>query len=168
MALVLTIVPGHGAASASVGRNINYIATVTNDGASSVTLKSLAVFADSGAVIVGQPSYLTPNVPVGVGDPAILAGATANYPFSIVYSSPNFAGPSPQQPGGTQGTTNASVPSDSSFNVTLQSLSSDASVASVSRMISPLSGIAPFPVAQGGALQLNSGFNLVNFLTSFA
>lgn len=169
MALTLAIIPGYGASYGVAGRTINYVASVTNSGSSSVTLQSLAAYPDnSTCVSVGQPNYLTPNVPVGVGNPTIAAGATSFFPFEVTFMTPNFSGPSPQAPGGNLGSTNASVPGDSVFGVTLQSLSSDASVASTTLLVPVLSAVAPFPVAQGGALQLSSGFNLVNFLTSFA
>lgn len=168
MALVLTIVPGFGANNTVAGRPNNYIASVSNTGSSSVTLQSLSAYADAGSCInVGQPQYLTPNVPPGVGNPTIAAGATASYPFEVTFMTPNYAGPSPQSPGGTAGST-AGLPSDSVFGVYLQSLSSDSTVASATLLVPVLSAVAPFPIAQGGGLQLSSGFNLVNFLTSFA
>lgn len=168
MALVLSIVPGFGAGNTVAGRPNNYIAAVSNTGSSSVTLQSLSVYADGGSCInVGQPQYLTPNVPVGVGNPTIAAGATANYPFEITFMTPNYPGPSPQSPGGAS-TASMALPGDSVFGVYLQSLSSDSTVATAALMVPVLSAVAPFPVAQGGALQMSSGFNLVNFLTSFA
>lgn len=169
MALVLSIVPGFGATSVVAGQNISYVASVTNTGSTSVTLQSLATYTDMATCInVGQPQYLTPNVPVGVGNPTIAAGATASYPFEVAFMSPSFAGPSPQAPGGTLGSSNASVPGDSVFGIYLQSLSSDSTVASAALLVPILSAVPPFPIAQGGGLQLSSGFNLVNFLTSFA
>lgn len=169
MALTLSIVPGYGATSVVAGRTVNYVAAVTNAGSTSVTLSSLQTYCESSSGIsVGQPAYLTPNVPVGVGNPTLTAGTTYYYPFSVSYETPYSPGPSPQMPGGTQGVAVASVPSDSVFAISLQSLSSDSTVASTTLLVPVLSTIAPFPVAQGGALQLSSGFNLVNFLTTFA
>jgi hypothetical protein len=117
-------------------------------------------------VTVGQPEYLTPNVPVGVGNPTIAAGATGFFPFEVVFLTPYGAGPSPQSPGGAAGSQNA-TPADSEYVISLQSLSSDATVASAQLLVPVLSTIAPFPIAQGGGMQLSSGFNLVNLLTSF-
>jgi len=167
MALTLSIIPGARASSVVAGQSINYVASVTNAGSSSVTLQALATFTDTGtAVSVGQPNYLTPNVPVGVGNPTIAAGATSYFPFEVVYQTPYGAGPSPQAPGGAAGSQNA-MPTDAQFVISLQSLSSDSTVASASLLVPVLSTIAPFPIAQGGGMQLSSGFNLVNLLTSF-
>lgn len=168
MALTLSIIPGANAGNVVAGQRANYVASVTNSGSSSVTLQSLATYAETGiGVTVGQPNYLTPNVPVGVGNPTLAAGATSYFPFEVVFQTPNFPGPSPQQPGGSAGTSAAAVPVDSSFVISLQSLSSDASVASAQLLVPVLSTIAPFPIAQGGGMQLSSGFNLINLLTSF-
>lgn len=167
MALTLSIIPGARASSVVAGQSINYVASVTNSGSSSVTLQALAAFTDTGtAVSVGQPHYLTPNVPVGVGNPTIAAGATSYFPFEVVYQTPYVAGPSPQAPGGAA-PVGMAMPTDAQFIISLQSLSSDASVASASLLVPVLSTIAPFPIAQGGGMQLSSGFNLVNLLTSF-
>lgn len=167
MALTLTIIPGHGATSVVAGQTVRYVASVTNSGSSSVTLQGLAAYADTAnAISVGQPEYLTPNVPVGVGNPTLTAGSTYYYPFSVTFQAPYFAGPSPQTPGGTQGSQIA-APVDSQYVINLQSLSSDSTVASAQLLVPVLSTIAPFPIAQGGGMQLSSGFNLVNLLTSF-
>lgn len=167
MALVLSISRGFGASSIVARQNVTFMASVTNTGSSSVTLQSLAAYADTSAsVTVGQPNYLTPNVPVGVGNPTLAAGATASYPFEVVFLTPPFAGPSPQAPGGAAGSQNA-MPGDAQFVISLQSLSSDSTVATTSLLVPVLSAIDPFPIAQGGGMQLSSGFNLVNLLTSF-
>lgn len=169
MALTLSIIAGNAASSVVAGQSVNYVASVTNSGSSNVTLQSLSTFAESSSgVTVGQPTYLTPNVPVGTGNPTLSAGSTYYYPFQVVFPSPNFAGPSPQMPGSPAGTSTASVPTDSVFAINLQSLSSDSTVASASLLVPVLSSLAPFPVAQGGGLQFSSGFNLINLLTSFA
>lgn len=168
MALTLSIIPGARASSVVAGQSINYVASVTNSGSTSVTLQSLATYADSNCSInVGQPNYLTPNVPVGVGNPTLAAGATSYFPFEVTFLTPAIAGPSPQAPGGTLGVTNASYPLDSSFVIYLSSLSSDSTVASAQLLVPVLSTIAPFPIAQGGGMQLSSGFNLINLITSF-
>lgn len=169
MALTLAILPGTASSYGVGGRTNNYVASVTNSGSSSVTLQSLATYGESNTCMnVGQPQYLTPNVPVGVGNPTIAAGATSFFPFEVTFMTPNMPGPSPQAPGGNLGAVTAYVPGDSVFGVTLQSLSSDSTVASATLLVPVLTTIAPFPVAQGGALQLSSGFNIVNFITSFA
>lgn len=168
MALTLAIVRGYGATNSSSGRALNYVASVTNDGSTSVTLRALSVYADSNTCVsLEQPNYLTPNVPVGVGDPTIAAGATSFFPFRAVFMTPNMPGPSPQSPGGTQGSATAYIPGDANFGITLQSLSSDSTVASATLSVPVLSAVAPFPTPQGGGLVLSSGFNAVNLLTSF-
>jgi hypothetical protein len=166
MALTLSIIAG--SPSTAIGNGTcNFVASVTNSGATAVTLQSLQVSETSGGAVVDQPVYLTPNTPVGVGNPILLPSTTYYYGFQVVFVSPAIAGPSPQNaPGGAAPSNNAVTP-DASFTLQLQSLSSDATVASASLTVPVLSTIAPFPFATGGAMQLSQGFNLVNLLTSF-
>lgn len=147
------------------GQTMNFVVTVTNGGSSAVTLQSLSIneITESDAQ-VSQPLFLTPNVPVGVGNPVLAASGSASYPFQVVFSSPYAAGPSPQQPGGAAPASVAQTP-DPYFTLQAQSISSDGTVASANLMVSVLSTIAPFPVPLGGALQLGQGANLVNLLT---
>lgn len=168
MALTLAIVPGYDARSVGANMPVVFVAQVTNAGSSSVTLQSLTTGnADpSVSVSVGQPGYLTGNVPVGVGNPVLSPGVTYSYPFMVTFLAPGGAGPSPQAPGTTLGSQLAQ-PTDAQFAVSLSSLSSDATSASTTLLVPVLSAIAPYPVALGGGMQLSSGFNLVNLLTSF-
>ncbi len=167
MALTLAITPGAYVNNVA-GQPLTYVASVTNSGATSVTLQSLSVSGPPGMCSsIGQPQYLTPNVPVSVGNPVLVAGSTYNYTFEVVFQAPSTAGPSPQAAGGTAGVGNA-MTNNTSGTLLLQSLSSDSTVASASLKIPILSSTSPFPVAQGGALQLASGFDLINFLTTFA
>lgn len=168
MALTLSIVQG-AFNNYVAGQPVSLVASVTNSGSTSVTLSSLAIYADPGSCsFLGQPVYLTPNMPVGLGNPVLTAGSTYSYPFEVIFQAPNLAGPSPQAPGLAAGSGVAANPSASVARLTLQSLSSDSTTASVSLSVPVLSTLYPFPVAQGGAMQLSSGFNLVNLLTSFA
>ena len=168
MALTLAILPGSANNVGPAGQRRSLTAAVTNSGATSVTLQSLTVSSAGGVVALHQPEILTPNQPVGVGNPVIAAGATSNYRFSLVLMSPLALGPSPQSPGGAAGVAAAAVPTNSTIVFTLTSLSSDGTVASTSLQLPSLSTLSPFPPAQGGALQLSNSFNLVNFLTTFA
>jgi len=171
MALTLSISAGYGSTNVAAGMQVTYVASVTNSGATAVTLNGLWVSRDSmsGNAGVGQPTWQTPGVSVGAGYPTLAAGSTYNYPFSVVFSAPNMAGGSPNSaPGGAAPPHNAAYPIDSGFSFTINSLSSDSTTASATYFVPVLSTVAPFPIPQGGALQMNSGFNLVNFLTSFA
>ena len=167
MALTLSISPGFDGVNPIASDQITYIANVTNSGATAVTLSSLQAYAQGGA-FVGAMQYLQPNVPVGVGNPVLLPGTTYSYPFLVEFISPSFAGPSPQAPGGASGVGIAANPSNQYVILTINSLSSDSTVATASLTVPVLSAIAPFPIAQGGGMQFSSGFNAVNFLTSFA
>lgn len=169
MALTLAILPGSANNVGSSGQMRTLTASVTNSGATSVTLQALTVSGDgTGVNVLGQPDFLTPNQPVGVGAPTIAAGATSFFPFRVEFLAPNFPGPSPQSPGGAAGVGNAAVPNDSAYLLNLTSLSSDGTAAAASFQVGVASTLFPFPIAQGGAMQLYSGFNLVNFITSFA
>src|ERR1700755_930159 len=167
MPLSVSISGGFNAVSIAAGQAVNFVAAVTNATASALTLQSLAVTVASGSrggasAGVTQPSYLWPNVPVGVGNPVLPAGVTQNYSFSAVFFAPNASGPSPQnQPGGAA-PSNQAQEIDPFYVLTATGLDSSAAVFTSSFFVPVLSTIAPFPLAQGGALQLSQGMNLVN------
>lgn len=160
MAVSCAISQGAGATSVTAGRAINYVVTVSNTNAASVTLNSLAVYPMSGDARISQPLYLTPNVPVGVGNPTIASGASASYGFQVVFDSPAQAGPSPNNPGGAAPASVALTP-DPFFVIQAQGQASDGSVFSSSFFVPVLSTIAPFPIPEGGALYLTQGSNLM-------
>ena len=169
MALMLAIQGTPSSTSPVAGQVVTFVAAVTNSGSTSVTLQSLNAAPErNSAITLSQPEILTPNLPVGVGNPVLLASTTYYYPFKVVFHGPTTSGPSPQAPGGGTIPNTAAYPTDNSFGISLTSLSSDGTVAYVATTSPALSTTPPFPVAQGGGLQLSSGFNLVNFLTSFA
>jgi hypothetical protein len=166
MALTLQILAGNNGSNVVANQTMNFVASVTNSGATSVVLQSLQVAESTESdAQMSQPQYLTPNTPVGVGNPILLPGVTYYYSFLGTFSNP-LPGPSPQAPGGAS--TNRAITADPFFTLQLTSQSSDGTVATASMLVPVLSSIAPFPLAQGGALQLSQGFNLVNLLTSFA
>lgn len=157
LSLVLSYVSPGGAV---VGQAENFLIAITNTGGSAVTLTALASSADIG-VTVGQPSYLAPNMPIGLGNPVINAGATSNYVFQCVFNSPAGSGPSPTNPGGADPFPKAQTP-DPFFKVFVQAQSSDGSTSSACLLVPVLSAMAPFPVPQGGAFQFYQGGNFVN------
>ncbi len=165
MALTLAIVPGVNGASARADRPINYNITVTNTGSAAVTLQSLSVGAAGTGTVVGQPNYLTPNVPVGLGNPIIAASSSATYSFQAVFHSPYFPGPSPQNPGGAAAFSGAMTP-DPYVTLQAQAQSSDGSIASTLYLVPVLSPMYPFPIPEGGGLILTQGSNLMT-LTMF-
>lgn len=161
MALTLAIV--NPASPVLAGQVAHFVVTVTNTGASAVTLQSLAISetTESDAQIA-QPEYLIPNVPVGVGNPVLAAlTGTASYGFRVVFSSPYSVGPSPQNPGGAAPDARAQSP-DAIFTLQAQSLSSDGTVAAASAQVTALATIGLTQSAIGGALQMSAGFNLIN------
>jgi hypothetical protein len=137
-----------------------FVVTVTNSGSASVTLQSLTVSESTESdAKIGEIPFLTPNVPAGVGNPTIAAGASVNFGFPVVFNGPGI-GPSPNNPGGAAPFSGAMTP-DATFILQAQSLVSDGTVASVSLPVPVLSSIAPFPVPAGGALYLQQGSNLM-------
>lgn len=162
MALTVTLVPSQ---SSHFGNGVNdFIIGVTNTSVSAVDLISLAVHCDrSSSVRIQQPVFLTPNVAPGDGNPSIDASATAYYSCRVVFFSPSQAGPSPQLPGGSQGSSNASTP-DASYVLTVVAQASDAAVGTASTTVAVASTVAPFPIALGGAWQFAGGSNLINGL----
>lgn len=169
MALTLAIQAPAMSTNITAGQTITCIAAVTNAGASSVTLQSLTTATDgAGSANLSQPDFLTPNVPVGVGNPVLLPSTTYYFPFRVVFHAPNTAGAFPQAPGGGANLNAAAYPIDSNFGLSLTSVSSDGTVATTTATIPVLSTTSPSPLAAGGALQLSYSLNLVNFLTSVA
>lgn len=171
MAITVTISAGAASNSAVADRPINYVVSLTNTGSSAVTLLSLSVNAQSTsgagnastAVRISQPPYLTPNVPVGVGNPIINAAATVNYPLQVVFLTPYFPGPSPQNPGGASPFSAAMTPNDN-FTLQVMGNTSDGSVFSYNFLVPVLSTIAPFPIPEGGALIFTQGSNIMNLI----
>lgn len=146
--------------SAVAGQVEGFNLAVTNSSASQVTLSSLVTGAVDPGLTVGQPNYLTPNMPIGLGNPVIAGGATANYPFQVVFNTPAASGPSPNNPGGAAPGPVAATPR-ANFTLTAMAQASDGSVGSTSLMVPVLATIPPFPLPQGGALQFDQGANLI-------
>lgn len=162
MALTLQILAGSNARSPSADRAVNYVGAVTNAGSTSVTLLSLAVFADLPGARVEQPFVGGNGAPGTV--PVIPAGETQYFPFSVVAFSPNPAGPSPQEPNTQRG--NGAASTDSSINLSMQSVSSDGTTATTTFFL-PVLSPGNFTPGEGGALQMSQGANAVNFIMAF-
>lgn len=164
MAILVTIVPGAIGGSSVANQTLNFVVTLSNTGSSSVTLTSLAIneSSNTGLVRVGQPNYLVPNVPVGLGNPTLTASGSLSYGFQCVVMSPVMPGPSPQAPGGAYAVNAAYYP-NADYSLQAVAVTSDGSVSSGSYVAPVLT--ATFPQSNGGALVLSQGFNLVNLLT---
>ncbi len=163
MAILVSIAEGSPSAFAVGNQTMNYTVTVSNTGSSSLTLNDLSINESTKTgVRIGQPRYLTPNVPVGVGNPTISAGSSVSYGFQVVSTAPTMPGPSPQAPGGAAPANAAYYPYNP-YTLIATSVTSDGTVAS--GVLSNPVLTATFPQSNGGALVLSQGFNLVNFLT---
>ncbi len=162
MAITVTLAEGAPQASAVGNQTMNFTVTVANSNAAAVTLMSLSVADSRKQSNLSQPVYLTPNVPVGVGNPIIAAGASATYGFQCVFTNPVMPGPSPQAPGGAS-PVNAAYYPDANFTLQATSFTSDGTVASGTIAVPVLS--ATIPQDNGGALVLSQGFNLINLVT---
>lgn len=142
---------------------LTFLAAVTNTGASSVTLSSLQVSESTESdAQISQPNILTTNVPVGLGNPTIIAGGTFNVTFGVIFPGPAGPGPSPNQPAGTGFGPSGMMPGqppDNFYTLLAQAQSSDNSISSQSLVVTVLSATAPFPVPQGGAAQFAQGAN---------
>ena len=164
MPLTLNLSRGFAWSDSAAGEPNTVILTVTNPGATALTVLWLAVSeASKTGARLDQPSYLRPNAPLGLGNPVIAPGASVAYPFECAFFVPAYSGPSPQAPGGAAG-----IPGPTAnpiVTIRAQCQSSDGGVSSVERPFPVLATVAPYPIAQGGALQLSSGFNLVNLVT---
>jgi hypothetical protein len=165
MATLVTIAEGAPSAFAVGNQTMSYTVTVQNTGASSLTLSALSIEESTRTgARVGQPNYLTPNVPVGVGNPTIAAGASVSYGFQVVSNAPVMPGPSPQASGGAAPDNAANYP-PCTYQLKAIAQTSDGSVASGDFFAPVLT--KDFPQSSGGALVLSQGFNLINFITLF-
>lgn len=151
-------------------RTINGVVAVQDlDSSGPYTLKSCVVTeATESDAQVGPIMCAAPNQPVGSGNIVVPLGGTAYLPFSVVFTNPYGAGASPQAPGGAN-PSNSAANADPVFSLvaTLSyALGSGANqvTASWPLNVGVSSTITPFPLAQGGGLQMQSGMNLVNFL----
>lgn len=142
---------------------------VTNTSASSVTLTQLATNeVTKSGLTVAQPLFLTPNVPLGTGNPTILAGATAYYMFNVSAPSPNTPGPSPNQASlagglGSSGMMNGQ-PANSVFVVQAIAQASDGSIGTAQLTLACVPATPVFPQSLGGSMQFNNPFNAINLL----
>lgn len=147
-------------------RAATFLVTVSNTGSTALTLSNVSVSESTESdAQIGQPNYLVPQMPLGFGNPIILASGSVSYAFDVIFPSPNGPGPSPNSPGplGVAGMMNGQ-PADNSFTLQAQAQTSDGSVAAAALPVSVLSAIAPFPRPEGGALQFTQGSNIVNGL----
>lgn len=164
MAVNVSIAKGAPGGSTVGNQTMNFVVTLANTGSASLTLNSLTISeaTNTGTVQVGQPNYLVPNVPVGVGNPTLTAGGSSSFPFSCVVTSPVVPGPSPQAPGGAAPSNPAFYP-NADLSLLATSVTSDGTVSSGSIIFPVIT--ATFPQSNGGALVQSQGFNLVNLLT---
>lgn len=162
MAITVSLGEGAQGVSSVANQAMNFTITVANSNATSVVLQSLSIVESTESdAIVSQPVFMTPNTPVGVGNPIIPAGASVTYGFQAVFTNPVLPGPSPQAPGGAS-PINTAYYSDPNFILMGTAFTSDGSVSSGTLQVPVLS--ATFPQSNGGALVLSQGFNLINFV----
>lgn len=172
MAMSLTIALGNRGSAGPIKADqpIDLVVTVANSGASSLTLTALSPsVANIGtpgpaAATLDGPFWLSPNQPIGYGNPVIGAGLSQSFAMTAAFHSPYFPGPSPQNPGGAGGTGGA-FPANPIYNVTVMGQTSDGSVFTGSIQIDVLTIIGPFPPSLGGDFRFGSGFNFMNYLT---
>jgi hypothetical protein len=152
-----------------VGQKMNAVVAVRDlDGSGPYTLRSCAVVESTESnAVVEQPMCAMPNQPVGVGQMVTPLNGTTYLPFSFVVQTPYASGPSPQAPGGAAPANIAATAEPVfQFTATVQYTVSSGAIQVVSGtlLVPALSTIPPFPLAQGGALQLSQGANLLNLL----
>jgi hypothetical protein len=148
--------------TAVAGRAATFMVTVSNTSASAVTLQSLQVAEQTESdATISQPNFLTPQAALELGNPTISGSSSVSYTFKVVFQSPNYPGPQPNAPQGATGVL-LGQPGDSVFTLLATASASDGSVGSTVISVPVLSLIAPFPQAQGGALQYQQGLNIIN------
>lgn len=155
----------------SAGQSARFNVAVTNNSSSSVTLTQLQISESTESdAQIQQPNILTPNVPLGVGNPTILGLATANFGFHVVLASPATPGPAPNQQtftgGGTAGPGGMmnGQPADPNFTLLATAQASDGSIASSSLVVGDVTVTQIFAQSLGGSLQFNNPMCLANGL----
>jgi hypothetical protein len=164
--MACTVVITKSSTNAVAGQPCNFVATITNNGASAVTIPSFGVneVSKTGARIA-QPRILTTNGSVGVGDPTINAAASLSVPFQVIPNAPQYPGPSPQNVGGGNQSASAGPAQNSQLILQATGMDSDDLVFSGQLMVPVLSAFEVFPRPEGGALDFRQGSNLINLLT---
>ncbi len=164
--MACTVVITKVSTNAVADQPCNFVATITNNGASAVTIPSFAVneITKTGARIA-QPRILTTNASVGVGNPTINAGSSLTVPFQVVPFAPAYPGPSPQNIGGGQQAAGAGPAWNSQLLLQATGMDSDNLVFTGQLMVPVLSAFEVSPRPEGGALDLRQGSNLINLLT---
>lgn len=160
MALTLVIAAGAPGGSVVANQPMNFTVTVTNTGTASLSLTALRVGeSTSTGARLSQPRYLTPGAAQGSDSyPTIGAGLSASYSFQAVFNAPNFAGPSPTNPGGAAPGQRAEE-ANAVCRLEAQAQFSDGTAGSTTLTVSALSAVAPFPVPDVGATQFRQGGN---------
>jgi hypothetical protein len=151
-----------------------FTVTITNNSSSAVILNSVTLTesTESDALISG-PQW--PGLPIGF-IPTLSGSSSLTATFTVVVASPQFAGFVPQTPASTPSSimpslslsapgNNAMAP-DSFFTLNAQAVASDGSVGAASFQFVAASAIASIPPPQGGALQFQSGGDLINGLVA--
>lgn len=162
--MALTIAITRVTAGAVAQQPCTFVATITNGGASAVTLQELNVseVTKTGARI-GQPTWQTPGQPVASSYPTINAAAAVSYSFQVIPMSPDYPGPSPQNPGGGAQAAGAGPAVNTQLVLQVQSKDSDNLLATAQITVPVASTFDVFPRPEGGALDLRQGSNLINF-----
>jgi hypothetical protein len=164
--MACTVVITKVSTNAVAGQPCNFTLTITNNGASAVTIASLSVneTTKTGASI-GQPNFLTTNASVGVAVPTINAAASLSLPFQVAPPAPAYPGPSPQNVGGGAQAAGAGPAWNSQLGLQATGMDSDDLVFTGQLMVPVLSAFEVSPRPEGGALDLRQGSNLINLLT---
>jgi hypothetical protein len=151
-----------------------FTVTVTNNSSSAVILNSVSLTESTESdAQISLPQL--PGLPIGF-IPTLSGNSSFVYSFTVVVASPQFAGFVPQTPASTPSSVmpslslsapgnNAMTP-DAFFNLVAQAQASDGSVGSATLQVVAMSALASFPPPQGGALQFNSGGDLINGLVA--
>lgn len=142
-------------------RSMMVAMTVTNTGASAVTVSTISLLeaTESDAQIGFPQGFLTPNVPAGLGNPVLAAGASGTYMWPVVINSPSAAGPSPQHQPGSASPSPLAPAADAVFTLQGQAASSDGSIATTNMQVSVLATIVYDPPPQGGGTWFSQGAN---------
>lgn len=138
-----------------------FTVTINNTGSSSVSLTALSVSpGNPGATTsIEQPQFLTPQVPIGLGNPTIAAGSSVSFGFSVVFNAPRTSGP----PANIGGLGNAGMmvgqPALVTRDLIARAMTSDGESGSFILSVPVLSAAKPFPTPEGGMAQFTQGAN---------
>lgn len=170
MAITITFAKTSAGGAVSDAK-IDGVVSITNAGSNIISLQGMVITeASTLGTSIRQPDFLVSNAAPGTF-PTLAAGATGNYPFSVVCAVPNMPGASPQVANTYRATATPPAETVCRLNLFVQAYDAVAvayvnNTASLQFPVAPAVAMSPAP--QGGAAQFNTSGDAANWFFAFA